>query len=81
MKSLWEKKVLIVLDLTFEAFVKHDSCTDKAEFYVQTHCLCESTFSSGQWLPTIEAGVELARESLVAHETKYACGRQTKKAS
>jgi hypothetical protein len=69
------KKMVLVLDLNFEVFMKRDA-DGQALFYVHTHCTCESTFGSAEWLPTINEGVALSRESLEEHEARFACGRK-----
>jgi hypothetical protein len=48
------------------------------KFYAQSHCaVCGSTFGSGEWLPTIHAAVEAARDGIEAHELRYGHGKRS----
>lgn len=41
---------------------------DGGGYYAQTHCVCQSTMSSGEYKTTIDEAVSLAEDGIVKHE-------------
>ncbi len=39
-------------------------------YYAHTHCVCGSTFSSGEWFPKIESAMAVSADGVEDHERK-----------